>query len=115
MNIDLHTGARAFAMGSMSWDKVVFSPLFRVEQSGPKVKRGDWYLTKEGRWWVKYPTEECRIVVETARDRLSKERRFLFLEDAKSNKTITSILVIAVIAAVLSTAFGLSRMTSNAC
>lgn len=31
MNIDLHTGARAFIMASMSWDRVVLSPLFRVE------------------------------------------------------------------------------------
>ncbi|MEO9364412.1 MAG: hypothetical protein ABI348_10980, partial [Nitrososphaera sp.] len=46
MNIDLHTGARAFAMASMSWDRIAFSPLFRVEQFEPKVKRGDWYLTK---------------------------------------------------------------------
>ncbi|MEW5840153.1 MAG: hypothetical protein AB1753_04040, partial [Thermoproteota archaeon] len=55
MNIDLHTGARAFAMASMNWDRIAFSPLFRVEQFEPKVKRGDWYLTKEGKWWVKYP------------------------------------------------------------
>jgi DNA-binding MarR family transcriptional regulator len=86
MNIDLHTGARAFAMASMSWDRIVLSPLFRVEQFEPKVKRGDWYLTKEGRWWVKYPTEECKAVVETAYDRLPKERKFLFFEDAKSDK-----------------------------
>jgi integrase len=86
MNIDLHTGARAFAMASMSWDRIAFSPLFRVEQFEPKVKRGDWYLTKEGKWWVKYPTEECRTVVETACDRLSKGKRFLFFEDAKSDK-----------------------------
>ncbi len=86
MNIDLHTGARAFAMASMSWDRIAFSPLFRIEQFEPKIKRGDWYLTKEGKWWVKYPTEECKFVVETARDRLSKERRFLFFEDAKSDK-----------------------------
>lgn len=85
MNIDLHAGARAFAMASMSWDRVAFSPTFRVEQFEPKIKRGDWYLTKEGKWWVKHPTEECRIVVETARDRLPK-RRFLFFEDAKSDK-----------------------------
>ncbi|HXG07083.1 MAG TPA: hypothetical protein VNI77_07140, partial [Nitrososphaera sp.] len=32
MNIDLHTGARAFAMASMSRDRIAFSPLFRVEQ-----------------------------------------------------------------------------------
>jgi integrase len=86
MNIDLHTGARAFAMASMSWDRIAFSPLFRVEQFEPKVKRGDWYLTKEGKWWVKYPTEECRAVVETAYDRLPKGRRFLFFDDAKSDK-----------------------------
>ncbi len=86
MNIDLHTGARAFAMASMSWDRVALSPVFRVEQFEPKIKRGDWYLTKEGKWWVKYPTEECRDVVETALDRLSKERRFLFFEDAKGDK-----------------------------
>jgi integrase len=86
MNIDLHTGARAFAMASMSWDRIAFSPLFRVEQFEPKVKRGDWYLTKEGKWWVKYPTEECRAVVETAYDGLPKERKFLFFEDAKSDK-----------------------------
>jgi integrase len=86
MNIDLHTGARAFAMASMSWDRIALSPLFRVEQFEPKVKRGDRYLTKEGKWWVKYPTEECRAVVETAIDRLPKERRFLFFEDAKSDK-----------------------------
>ncbi|MEM3159738.1 MAG: hypothetical protein QXJ74_03040 [Nitrososphaera sp.] len=86
MNIDLHTGARAFAMASMRWDGVAFSPLFRVEQFEPKVKRGDWYLTKEGKWWVKYPTEECRAVVETAYDKLSKNRNFLFFKDAKSDK-----------------------------
>ncbi|UVS69833.1 hypothetical protein [Nitrososphaera viennensis] len=86
MNIDLHTGARAFAMASMSWNRVAFLPVFRVEQFEPKIKRGDWYLTKEGKWWVKYPTEECRIVVETARDRLPKERKFLFFDDAKSDK-----------------------------
>jgi integrase len=86
MNIDLHTGARAFAMASMSWDRIAFSPLFRVEQFEPKVKRCDWYLTKEGKWWIKYPTEECRTVIQTARDRLPKERRFLFFEDAKSDK-----------------------------
>jgi len=85
MNIDLHTGARAFAMASMSWDRIAFSPLFRIEQFEPKIKRGDWYLTKEGKWWVKYPTEECRAVVETARDRLPR-RKFLFFEDAKSDK-----------------------------
>ncbi|MEM3136060.1 MAG: hypothetical protein QXW37_04965, partial [Candidatus Nitrosotenuis sp.] len=86
MNIDLHTGARAFAMASMSWDRIVFSPLFRVEQFESKIKRGDWYLTKEGKWWVKYPTEECRAIVETAYDRLPKERKFLFFDDAKSDK-----------------------------
>jgi integrase len=86
MNIGLHTGARAFAMASMSWDRIAFSPLFRIEQFEPKVKRGDWYLTKEGKWWVKYPTEECRAIVETAGDRLRKERRFLFFDDAKSDK-----------------------------
>ncbi|MEM2140273.1 hypothetical protein [Nitrososphaera sp.] len=89
MNIDLHTGARAFAMASMSWDRIEFAPLFRVEQFEPKVKRGDWYLTKEGKWWVKYPTEECKTVVETARDRLPKERKFLFFDDAKSDKANT--------------------------
>jgi len=73
----------------MSWDRIAFSPLFRVEQFEPKVKRGDWYLTKEGKWWVKYPTEECRIVVETALDRLSKGRKFLFFDDAKSDKANT--------------------------
>lgn len=86
MNIDLHTGARAFAMASMSWDRIAFSPMFKVGQFEPKVKRGDWYLTKQGKWWVKYPTEECRIIVETARDRLPKDRKFLFFEDAKSDK-----------------------------
>jgi integrase len=86
INIDLHTGARAFAMASMSWDRIVFSPLFRIEQFESKIKRGDWYLTKEGKWWVKYPTEECRAIVETAYDRLPKERKFLFFEDAKSDK-----------------------------
>jgi integrase len=86
MNIDLHTGARAFAMVSMSWDRIAFSPLFRVEQFESKIKRGDWYLTKQGKWWVKYPTEECRIVVETACDRLPRERRFLFFDDAESDK-----------------------------
>ncbi|MEM3159587.1 MAG: tyrosine-type recombinase/integrase [Nitrososphaera sp.] len=86
MNIDLHTGARAFAMASMSWDRITFSPLFRVEQFESKTKRGDWYLTKEGKWWVKYPTEECRDIVETAYDRLPKERKFLFFADAKSDK-----------------------------
>ncbi|HEX7033602.1 MAG TPA: hypothetical protein VF172_11440, partial [Nitrososphaera sp.] len=86
MNIDLHTGARAFAMASMSWDKIAFSPLFRVEQFESKTKRGDWYLAKEGKWWVKYPTEECRAIVETAYDRLPKNRRFLFFKDAKSDK-----------------------------
>ncbi len=86
MNIDLHTGARAFAMASMSRDRIAFSPLFRVEQFESKTKRGDWYLTKEGKWWVKYPTEECRVIVETAYERLPKERKFLFFEDAKSDK-----------------------------
>lgn len=86
MNIDLHTGARAFAMASMSLDRIAFSPTFRVEQFESKTKRGDWYLTKEGKWWVKYPTEECRSIVETAYDRLPKDRKFLFFEDAKSDK-----------------------------
>jgi integrase len=87
MNIDLHTGARAFAMASMSWDRIAMSPSFRVEQFEPKIKRGSWYLSKEGKWWVKYPTEECRAIVEIAHDRLrSKERRFVFFEDAKSDK-----------------------------
>lgn len=36
MNIDLHTGARAFATASMSWDRIAFSPLFRVEQFEPR-------------------------------------------------------------------------------
>jgi integrase len=85
MNIDLHTGARAFAMASMSWDMVVISPTFRIEQFEPKIKKGAWYLTKQGKWWVKYPTEECKAVVETAKDRLPR-RRFLFFEDAKSDK-----------------------------
>lgn len=76
MNIDLHTGARVFAMASMSRDRIAFSPLFRVEQFESKTKRGDWYLTKEGKWWVKYPTEECRAIVETAYDSLP-ERKFL--------------------------------------
>jgi hypothetical protein len=86
MNIDLHTGARAFAMASTSWDRIAMSPAFRMEQFEPKIKKGSWYLTKEGKWWVKYPTEECRAVVETAHDRLPKERRFLFFDDAKSDK-----------------------------
>jgi hypothetical protein len=86
MNIDLHTGARAFAMASMSRDRIAFSPLFRIEQFESKIKRGDWYLTREGKWWVKYPTEECRAVVETAYDRLPKGRKFLFFDDAKSDK-----------------------------
>jgi hypothetical protein len=86
MNTDLHTGARAFAMASMSWDRIAFSPLFRVEQFESKIKRGDWYLTKEGKWWVKYPTEECRAVVEIAYDRLTKGRKFLFFEDTESDK-----------------------------
>jgi len=85
MNIDLHTGARAFAMAAMTWDRIAMSPAFRIEQFEPKIKKGAWYLTKEGRWWVKYPTEECRAVVEAANDRLPK-RRFLFFEDAKSDK-----------------------------
>ncbi|WP_228369295.1 hypothetical protein [Candidatus Nitrososphaera gargensis] len=86
MNIDLHTGARAFAMASMSRDRIAFSPLFRVEQFESKIKRGEWYLTREGKWWVKYPTEECKAVVETAYDRLPKDRKFLFFKDAKSDK-----------------------------
>jgi hypothetical protein len=85
MNIGLHTGARAFAMASMSRDRIAFSPLFRVEQFESKIKRGDWYLTKEGKWWVKYPTEECRTIVEIAYDRLPK-RKFIFFEDAGSDK-----------------------------
>jgi hypothetical protein len=60
MNIDLHTGARAFAMASMSWDRIAFSPLFRVEQFESKIKRGDWYLTREGKWWVNYPSLNSR-------------------------------------------------------
>ncbi len=86
MNIDLHTGARAFAMASMSGERIAFAPLFRIEQFESKIKRGDWYLTKEGKWWVKYPTEECKSVVETAYDRLPKQRKFLFFDDAKSDK-----------------------------
>jgi len=73
-------------MASMSRDRITFSPLFRVAQFGSKIKRGDWYLTREGKWWVKYPTEECRAVVEIAYDRLPKDRRFLFFEDANSHK-----------------------------
>ncbi|MEM3094792.1 MAG: hypothetical protein QXX64_04050 [Nitrososphaera sp.] len=86
MNIALHTGARAFAMASMSLNRIAFSPLFRVEQFESKIKRGDWYLGKEGKWWVKYPTEECKAVVETVYDRLPKNRRFLFFEDGKSDR-----------------------------
>ncbi|MEM2786465.1 MAG: hypothetical protein QXU32_10055 [Nitrososphaerales archaeon] len=86
MNIDLHTGARAFAMASTSWERIAFSPVFRVEQFESKIKRGDWYLTREGKWWVKYPTEERRAIVETAYDRLPKDRKFLFFEDAESDK-----------------------------
>jgi len=85
MNIDLHTGARAFAMASMSWQRIVMSPAFRIEQFEPKIKKGAWYLTKEGKWWVKYPTDECRAVVETAYDRLL-ERDFVFFKDAGSDK-----------------------------
>jgi hypothetical protein len=85
MNIDLHTGARAFAMASMSWNRIVLSPIFKVEQFEPKIKKGAWYLTREGKWWVKYPTEECRGIVETARDRLP-ERDYLFFDDAGSDK-----------------------------
>ncbi|AIF82375.1 hypothetical protein NTE_00293 [Candidatus Nitrososphaera evergladensis SR1] len=73
-------------MASMSRDRIIFSPLFRVEQFESKIKRGDWYLTREGKWWVKYPTEECRAIIETAYDRLPKQRKFLFFEDAKSDK-----------------------------
>jgi hypothetical protein len=40
MNIDLHIGARAFAMASMSWDRIAMSPVFRVEQFEPKIKKG---------------------------------------------------------------------------
>ncbi|MEW6604932.1 MAG: hypothetical protein AB1351_09645 [Thermoproteota archaeon] len=86
MNIDLHTGARAFAMASMSWNRITMSPVFRVEQFEPKIKKGSWYLGSEGKWWVKYPTEECRAIVETTYDRLPKDRKFLFFEDAKSDK-----------------------------
>ncbi|WP_228369181.1 hypothetical protein [Candidatus Nitrososphaera gargensis] len=85
MNIDLHTGARAFAMASLSWDRIAMSPAFRVEQFEPKIKKASWYLTREGKWWVKYPTEECRAIVETAYDRLPK-RDFMFFEDAKSDR-----------------------------
>ena len=49
MNIDLHIGARALAMASMSWDRIAMSPVFRVEQFEPKVKKGSWYLTREGK------------------------------------------------------------------
>ncbi len=86
MNTGLHTGARAFAMASMRWNRIVLSPVFRVEQFEPKIKKGAWYLTKEGKWWVKYPTEECRAIVETVGDRLRKERKYLFFEDARSDK-----------------------------
>jgi hypothetical protein len=86
MNIDLHTGARAFAMASMSWDRIAMSPVFRVEQFEPKIKKGSWFLTREGKWWVKYPTEECRAIVEIAQDRLPKQRNFVFFDDAKSDK-----------------------------
>jgi hypothetical protein len=41
MNIDLHTGARAFAMASMKRDRIAFSPVFRLEQFESKTKRGD--------------------------------------------------------------------------
>ena len=80
------TGARAFAMASISRERIAFTPLFRVEQFESKIKRGYWYLTREGKWWVKYPTEECRAIVEIAYDRLPKDRRFLFFEDAKSDR-----------------------------
>jgi len=86
MNIDLHTGARAFAMASMSWNRISKSPVFRMEQFEPKIKKGSWYLGSEGKWWVKYPTEECKAIVDTADDRLPKGRKFLFFEDAKSDK-----------------------------
>ncbi|HXG07847.1 MAG TPA: hypothetical protein VNI77_11045 [Nitrososphaera sp.] len=43
-------------------------------------------MTREGKWWVKYPTEECCAIVETARDRLQKERSFVFFDDAKSDR-----------------------------
>jgi|GEM_PF-3159844 len=43
--LDLHTGARVFAMASMSRNMFAFFPLFRVES---KTKRRDWYLGKEG-------------------------------------------------------------------
>src|SRR5690606_20520604 len=86
MNIDLHTGARAFAMASMSWDRIAISPAFRVEQFEPKIKKGAWFLTREGKWWVKYPTEECRAFVETAHARLPRQRSVLPFADAKSNK-----------------------------
>lgn len=85
MNIDLHTGARAFAMTSMSWDRIAMSPAFRVEQFEPKIKKGSWFLTREGKWWVKYPTEECRLIIETARDQLPK-REFMFFDHAGSDK-----------------------------
>ncbi len=42
MNIDLHTGARAFAMASMSWDRIAMSPVFRVEQFESKIKKGSY-------------------------------------------------------------------------
>jgi integrase len=85
MNIDLHSGARAFAMASMSWNRIVMSPAFRIEQFEPKIKKGAWYLTKEGKWWVKYPTEECRDVIQTVYDRLPK-RDFVFFDDSGSDK-----------------------------
>ncbi len=85
MNIDLHTGARAFAIASMSWDRIAMTPAFRVEQFEPKIKKGSWFLTREGKWWVKYPTEECRAIVEITKDRLPK-RDFMFFDDAKSDK-----------------------------
>jgi hypothetical protein len=36
--------------------------------------------------WVKYSTEECKAIVETAHDYLPKERSFLFFDDSKSDK-----------------------------
>ncbi len=85
MNIDLHTGARAFAMASTSWDRVAMSPVFRVEQFEPKIKKGSWYLTREGKWWVKYPTEECRSIIKTVHDQLPK-RDCMFFDNAGSDK-----------------------------
>ena len=85
MNVDLHTGARAFAMASMMWDKIALPSLFSVEQFESKIKKDSWFLTREGKWWVKYPTDECKVIVETTYDRLPK-RKFVFFDDAGSDK-----------------------------